>query len=214
MSDNKIVQPTFPMSEEEHDKYVDLAWSNGKMSIQEQKIRELIKNNLMQYSTGVLAAPTTDVFIQTLGVHFRFSEKVQANLKCIFNMTLGTLYGFSVQAFINDEPDKEMPHLKASEVNDTLEAIQKLITVYHEDNDDCYKCEYCTDGRYEFGTSLFVQDLHFEGIEIADIDVYITDKGTIEMLVSSASDEPIAKKILPAKYCPMCGRKFGGSHDS
>ena len=60
----KLVRPVFPMSDEEHDKYVDLAWKNGKMSIQEQRVREIINKDVMDYYTGIMVAPTNDIFLQ------------------------------------------------------------------------------------------------------------------------------------------------------
>ena len=221
----KLVKPVFPMSEEEHDKYVDLAWNNGKTSIQEQKVRELIDKDAMQYSTGVMVAPTNiDPFIQKIGVHFRFDDEVEVNVQMIFNMTIGTLYSIKSQAFINGQEDFELCYSDdeggRKQLNKDLLKYAGITKIEEYDEFEGKskdgKCLYCGDDDTICPLNLLTGDLSLSSdydanvttLSVASIDVYISEEGNMELLITNSADEPISKKILPISYCPVCGRKL------
>ena len=222
----KLVKPVFPMSEEEHYKYVDLAWNNGKMSIQEQRVREIIDKDVMQYSTGVIVAPTNiDPFIQKIGVHFRFNDELEVNVQMLFNMTLGTLYSIKSQKFVNGEEDEF--ELNYSDDKGGLERLNEDLLacagIHKTEIFDEFggksadgKCRYCWEDDVNFPLNLLTgglslssdYDVDVTTITVASIDVYISEEGNMELLIRNSVDEPISKKILPIKYCPVCGRKL------
>ena len=225
MNERKMILPTFPMSEEEHDKYVDLAWKNGKMSLQEQKVREIIDKDAMQYSTGVMVAPTNiDPFIQKIGVHFRFDDGIEAIVQMLFNMALGTLYSIRSQKFVNGEEELELHYTDCqgghNQLNKNLLEYAGITKVEEsESKGKDGKCPYCWENEDELvPLNLFSDGLSLSSeyvvdvttVVIAGIDVYISEEGNMELLITNSADEPISKKILPIKYCPICGRKLGG----
>ena len=225
MNDRKMILPTFPMSEEEHDKYVDLAWNNGKTSLQEKKVREIIDKDAMQYSTGVIVAPTDiDPLIQKIGVHFRFDDEVEANVQMLFNMALGTLYAITSQKFVNGEEELMLHYADCQggrdELNSNLLSYAGInkVKVYDEfggmSKDG--KCRYCWDDDKNFPLNLLTgglslasdYDVDVTTLTVASIDVYISEEGNMELLIRNSADEPISKKILPINCCPVCGRKL------
>ena len=64
-------------------------------------------------------------------------------------------------------------------------------------------CEYCDDSAVNL---LNACD------EDVDVDVFVTDKGELELYVDNVERCLITKRLRHINYCPMCGRKLKQAH--
>lgn len=220
--EEKIIKPTFPKSIEEHDKEVNDTWS-------EEILNSILNNYYLGHDRGI-TTELSKIFGEELWQHCtawttqRDPIYVCTILNVIFTLKypakMKFVRGRNYELYIfEDDPTSIYDHdyTKVGSYDSFAEIRDKMLELVDQYSDKP-TCEYCLDGTNEFGKSLFKQSLNMcsaasQAIPFADIDVYITDKDEMEMLVTNTTDEAIAKQTIKIKYCPFCGKKLGGNYD-
>ena len=206
MSERKMILPVFPMSEEAHDKEVNLAWNGGRVSeftIQSilDNLGPVLKHYLVDYK--YIDFNSWDFSHSYLSFLFKINETLFMKLKIFDNGN------YQIEKHVNDD----VVYIYYKTLDEAKEEMTNFIRPYlsEELKTETYTCEFCADGTDEYGNSLFREELKLGNATIADVDVYIGSEDNMEILITNSTDEVIAKQVMKIKYCPMCGRKLGGT---
>lgn len=200
------VKPIVPMSIYDHDKEVMEAWNDAKIS--ESPIQLILDNLgpvLKQYFINYSLNKSIDLCSNILCLMFKIKDREYFTLKIFDDPEIG----YQVDERINSSGS--IKYYKT--LDEAKEEMINFIKPYlpEELKTEDYTCEFCADGTDEYGKSLFREELKLGNAAIADVDVYIGSEDNMEMLITNSTDEVIAKQVMKIKYCPMCGRKLGGT---
>lgn len=200
------VKPVMPMSIEEHDKEVMEAWNGGRVS---ESIIQLILDNLgpvlKQYLIDYkyIDFNSWDFSPSYLIFLFEINKTLFMKLKIFDNGN------YQIEKHANNDTVYIYYETFCAAKEEMINFIKPYLPEELKTED--YACEFCADGTDDYGKSLFREELKLGNAAIADIDVYIGSEDNMEMLITNSTDEVIAKQVMKIKYCPMCGRKLGGT---